>query len=157
MPKRSKAETKHTIEQILIEAQKQILEMGYDVMSYSSLSEATGISRTGISHHFPHKSDFLTQLEPKFASLLMEHLDFSCRDALRTSWLRALELPTFSGIVKLFFSICGSSQLDSAQYKTLGSLNAKASAELGEHGPSIIDTLLGRSAVLLFSQKPQAV
>ena len=156
MPKRSKAETKQTVEQILLEAQRQILHMGYDVMSYSSLADATGISRTGISHHFPHKSDFLLQLEPEFATLLIAELDFSDLKALQLSWNRALQSVTFSGIVKLVFSICGSNQLTSCSFTTLSVLKAKVAQHLGHEGVLLINHLLGHSAMVLFSQVEQS-
>ncbi|MGS0730671.1 TetR family transcriptional regulator, partial [Shewanella sp. 0m-11] len=95
MAKRTKIQTKQTIQQILDEAMKQILDLGYDAMSYSTLSEATGISRTGISHHFPHKIDFLKQLDSRIANLFIERLDFSCIQSLQNSWKASLKLPYF--------------------------------------------------------------
>ncbi|MCL1058782.1 TetR/AcrR family transcriptional regulator [Shewanella gelidimarina] len=155
MPKRSRAETKQTIEQITAAALQQMLNMGYDAMSYSTLSQATGISRTGISHHFPYKADFLTLLEPKLGALLIEDLDFSTTESLQKSWLCALETPQFSAIIKLFFAICGSSQLHTAQYKTLTLLHDKVAIELGDQGRTTVDTLLGQSAIFLFKQNRQ--
>ncbi|MCL1052184.1 TetR family transcriptional regulator [Shewanella abyssi] len=152
MPKRSKADTKQTIEQILAAALQQILSMGYDAMSYSTLSQTTGVSRTGISHHFPYKADFLNQLEPKLAALLIEDLDFSSIESLQKSWHSALETEQFSAILKLFFAICGSNQLNTAQYKILTLLNEKVALELGTPGESAVDTLLGQSATFLFKQ-----
>ncbi|MFT5788386.1 MAG: AcrR family transcriptional regulator [Shewanella sp.] len=155
MPKRSRVETKQTIEQILAAALQQMLTIGYDAMSYSTLSHATGISRTGISHHFRYKADFLNLLEPQLAALLIEHLDFSCIESLQKSWLRALEVPQFCAIIKLFFAICGSNQLNTAQYKMLTLLNEKVAVELGEIGGATIDTLLGQSAIFVFKQNGQ--
>ncbi|GAL03337.1 transcriptional regulator LuxT [Photobacterium aphoticum] len=53
MPKRSKEDTEITIQTIMDAVVDQILTLGYDKMSYTTLSKQTGISRTGISHHFP--------------------------------------------------------------------------------------------------------
>ncbi|QQX79460.1 TetR family transcriptional regulator [Shewanella sp. KX20019] len=152
MPKRSKADTKQTIEQILAAALQQILSMGYDAMSYSTLSQTTGISRTGISHHFPYKADFLNQLEPKLAALLIEQLDFSGIEPLQRSWHSALETEQFCAIIKLFFAICGSNELNTTQYKTLTLLKEKVAGELGSQGELAVDTLLGQSAMFLFKQ-----
>jgi AcrR family transcriptional regulator len=55
MPKRSREETEITIQTILGAVVYQMLNLGYDRMSYTTLSQQTGIFRTGISHHFPKK------------------------------------------------------------------------------------------------------
>lgn len=48
MAKRSRVQTEQTINQIMDEALRQILTIGFETMSYTTLSEATGISRTEI-------------------------------------------------------------------------------------------------------------
>lgn len=58
MPKRSKEETEITIQKIMDAVVDQLLRLGYDKMSYTTLSQQTGVSRTGISHHFPKKNRF---------------------------------------------------------------------------------------------------
>lgn len=55
MPKRSKEDTEITIQKIMDAVVDQLLRLGYDRMSYTTLSQQTGVSRTGISHHFPKK------------------------------------------------------------------------------------------------------
>ncbi len=62
MPKRSKEDTEITIQTIMDAVIEQILTLGYDKMSYTTLSNQTGISRTGISHHFPKSKILLTHL-----------------------------------------------------------------------------------------------
>jgi len=49
MPKRSKEDTEITIQTIMDAVVDQILTLGYDKMSYTTLSNQTGISRTGSS------------------------------------------------------------------------------------------------------------
>lgn len=46
MPKRSKEDTEITIQTIMDAVVDQILTLGYDKMSYTTLSKQTGISRT---------------------------------------------------------------------------------------------------------------
>ena len=72
MAKRSRVETEQTVNQILDEALKQILTIGFDAMSYTTLSTATGISRTGISHHFPKKTEFLVRLDHRIGQLFVD-------------------------------------------------------------------------------------
>ncbi|MGS0683356.1 TetR family transcriptional regulator [Shewanella sp. 125m-7] len=157
MAKRTKIQTKQTIQQILDEAMKQILDLGYDAMSYSTLSEATGISRTGISHHFPHKIDFLKQLDSRIASLFIERLDFSCIQSLQTSWKNSLNLPYFRAIIRLFFSICGSNQVDVERYNAISLASDKALNELGEQGRLLVNALVGQSALVLFGQPNEVI
>ncbi|MCG9728677.1 TetR/AcrR family transcriptional regulator [Shewanella sp. Isolate13] len=152
MAKRSKVETEQTVQQILDEAMKQILELGYDAMSYTTLSEATGISRTGISHHFPHKVDFLTQLDSRLANLFIDRLDFSCIQSLQTSWKVSLKQPHFIAIIRLYFSICGSKQVNVSRYRAITLASEKALSELGEQGRLLVNALVGQSALALCNQ-----
>ncbi len=75
MPKRSKEDTEITIQTIMDAVVDQILTLGYDKMSYTTLSKQTGISRTGISHHFPKKQDFAKALDGRIFRLFVEKLD----------------------------------------------------------------------------------
>ncbi len=152
MAKRSKIQTEKTVQQILDEAMKQILDIGYDAMSYSTLADATGISRTGISHHFPRKVDFLKQLDNRIAELFIERLDFSCIQSLQRSWKSSLDLPYFRAIIQLYFSICGSKQVNISRYRAITLAGEKALAELGEQGRLLVNALVGQSAIVLFGQ-----
>ena len=82
MAKRSRVETEQTVNQILDEALKQILTIGFDAMSYTTLSNATGISRTGISHHFPKKTEFLVRLDHRIGQLFVDALNFDSLSSL---------------------------------------------------------------------------
>ncbi|WP_299804191.1 TetR family transcriptional regulator [uncultured Shewanella sp.] len=152
MAKRSKIQTEQTVQQILDEAMKQILEIGYDAMSYSTLSQATGISRTGISHHFPYKVDFLKQLDSRIGHLFIDRLDFSCIQSLQNSWKASLKLPYFIAIIRLYFSICGSQQVNINRYRAISLASEKALTELGEQGRLLVNALVGQSALLLCNQ-----
>ncbi|AQS37957.1 transcriptional regulator, TetR family [Shewanella psychrophila] len=152
MAKRSKAQTEQTIKQILDEALQQVLSIGYESMSYTTLSEATGISRTGISHHFPRKAEFLIRLDANIASLFIHDLDFSTLSALETSWMKALGSHRFCAVLRLFFSLCGYSNKDITMFKAIDTARDTAISNLGSLGEGTFNDLLGRSAVILLSQ-----
>lgn len=105
MPKRSKEDTEVTVLLILDAVVDQLIRLGYDKMSYTTLSLQIGISRTGISHHFPKKTDFITRLDNRLLDILFGRLDLK-GDEQRfiQSWLVALESDErFRGILRLFF------------------------------------------------------
>ncbi|MDD1827977.1 TetR family transcriptional regulator [Photobacterium sp. ZSDE20] len=104
MAKRSKVDTSRTIQLILDNANQQLLTVGYENMSYTTLSLATELSRTGISHHFPKKTDFLTALEGRFLKQLIDRLIINEGSSqLEQSWRKALLNSEFSAILKLVF------------------------------------------------------
>ncbi|MBE8167463.1 MAG: TetR/AcrR family transcriptional regulator [Shewanella sp.] len=156
MAKRSKSQTELTINQIMDEALKQILTIGFDAMSYTTLSEATGISRTGISHHFPKKTDFLVKLDDKIGSMFIDSLDFSDTNKLEKSWMDALDRPKSRATLRLFFSLCGSSCNRVKLFKAVVQARESAIEALGTSGENCINLLLGRSAIILISEKDNA-
>lgn len=149
MAKRSKVQTKQTVQQILDEAMKQIFELGYDSMSYSTLSDATGISRTGISHHFPRKSDFLTRLDSQIADIFIERLDFSSIQSLQTTWKESLTQANFRAIIRLFFFLCGSQQINMNRYQAISLASETAFEKMGDQGRLLVNALVGQSALVL--------
>ena len=76
MPKRSKEDTEITVQKIMDAVVDQLLRLGYDKMSYTTLSQQTGVSRTGISHHFPKKTDFTNALDGRIFSMFIDNEDF---------------------------------------------------------------------------------
>ncbi|MDK9739099.1 TetR/AcrR family transcriptional regulator [Vibrio sp. D173a] len=104
MPKRSKEDTLITVNLILDTATHQLLTMGYDKMSYTTLSQATKISRTGISHHFPKKTDFLLALQGRFLTVIIDQLNLTKGLVeLETSWRKALFNQDFVAVLRLTF------------------------------------------------------
>ncbi|MGF1691986.1 TetR/AcrR family transcriptional regulator [Photobacterium kagoshimensis] len=104
MPKRSKEDTEITIQTIMDAVVDQLLTLGYDKMSYTTLSKQTGISRTGISHHFPKKSDFANAMDGRIFKLFIEKLELdSDLDAFIASWVAALDDEKFLAILRLLF------------------------------------------------------
>lgn len=151
MAKRSRVQTEQTINQIMDEALKQILTIGFETMSYTTLSEATGISRTGISHHFPRKSDFLVRLDGRIGHLFVAALDFSSQENLEASWMQAMQEEHFRAVLKLFFSLCGGANNDITLFRAVSSARQYAISELGLVGDRTINHLLGRSALILLT------
>ncbi|QSX29378.1 TetR family transcriptional regulator [Shewanella cyperi] len=155
MAKRSKVQTEQTINQIMDEALKQILTIGYEAMSYTTLSEATGISRTGISHHFPKKMDFLVRLDARIGRLFVAALDFSSAEALERSWLVAMHEPHYRAVMRLFFSLCGYGAGEMTLFRAVHGARETALLELGMVGEKTINCLLGRTAIMLMSDLEQ--
>ncbi|MCG7496644.1 TetR/AcrR family transcriptional regulator [Vibrio sp. Of7-15] len=104
MPKRSKEDTEITIQKIMDAVVDQLLTLGYDKMSYTTLSQQTGVSRTGISHHFPKKTDFTAALDGRIFRLFVEKLDMqNGKDAFINSWISSLEDTQFRAVLRLLF------------------------------------------------------
>ncbi|RJX68924.1 TetR/AcrR family transcriptional regulator [Vibrio sinensis] len=104
MPKRSKEDTEITIQKIMDAVVDQLLRLGYDKMSYTTLSQQTGVSRTGISHHFPKKTDFTAALDGRIFKMFVEHLNFDgSLSEFSDSWVKALDNPEFLAILRLLF------------------------------------------------------
>ncbi|GLR76092.1 MULTISPECIES: TetR/AcrR family transcriptional regulator [Aliivibrio] len=104
MPKRSKEDTEITIQKIMDAVIDQLLRLGYDKMSYTTLSQQTGVSRTGISHHFPKKTDFTAALDGRIFRLFAERLEMQGdKQAFIDSWIASLEDEQFRAILRLLF------------------------------------------------------
>ncbi|SDH93492.1 transcriptional regulator, TetR family [Vibrio xiamenensis] len=104
MPKRSKEDTEITIQKIMDAVVDQLLRLGYDKMSYTTLSQQTGVSRTGISHHFPKKTDFTSALDGRIFRMFVEYLDFENKiEDFTDSWMKALNDQQFLAILRLLF------------------------------------------------------
>lgn len=156
MAKRSRVETELTVNQILDEAFKQILTIGFDEMSYTTLSTAIGVSRTGISHHFPRKTEFLVRLEHRIEQFFVESLDFSSIESLELSWGKALQHKEYKAVLKLFFSLCSRNDDSIDYFKAVNTAKEMATTKLGENGGKCISQLVGYSAFLLLETTIQS-
>ncbi|MBM7070507.1 TetR family transcriptional regulator [Shewanella sp. 202IG2-18] len=155
MAKRSKSQTEVTINQIMDEAFKQILSIGFEAMSYTTLSEATGISRTGISHHFPKKTDFLVKLDERIGELFVQSMNFSSVSALKESWAATLAKPRYKAVMRLFFSLCGYNDNRLAHFRAVENLESNALNSLGEEGKNTVHQLIGEASVQLLKEEAQ--
>ncbi|WP_261875606.1 TetR/AcrR family transcriptional regulator [Vibrio rarus] len=151
MPKRSKEDTEITVNNIMDVVVEQLLTIGYDKMSYTTLSQATGISRTGISHHFPKKTDFTNALDNRIFSLLLTHLNFeSDLKSFTQSWLSSLEASQFMAIIRLMFHHLV--MFDSAHeftQKGMNRLTMQLKERYGEAGKKELERLLGLTVMKL--------
>jgi len=151
MAKRSKAQTELTIQQIMDEAFRQILTIGFETMSYSTLADALGISRTGVSHHFPRKIDFLLRLNERIGEHFISALDFSSNAALQRSWQQAMIRPEQQAVLRLFFSLCGRVEDEMPEFIAVEQAMQQAEVALGLSGREQVQELLGASALQLSS------
>lgn len=145
MPKRSKEDTLATINKILDTAENQLLELGYDKMSYTTLSKQTGISRTGISHHFPKKTDFTTALEGRFVKLVIDELNCeSSLIAFEESWRHALKNEKFMSVFRLAFHHSIVSDEDRVfSHRLITAITGIISHKLGESAVRSVEWLVG--------------
>jgi AcrR family transcriptional regulator len=150
MPKRSKEDTEKTISAINEAVVEQMLVLGYDKMSYTTLSEQTGISRTGISHHFPRKTDFTEAIDSRLFDMFTAHLALdNDLETFKKSWLDALSSSQqFSAILRLFIHHIVSSE-GSVRFakKGLDGVYDITMDKLGAEAEYAIDWLLGKSIV----------
>jgi len=151
MPKRSKEDTEITIKVITEAVVEQILTIGYDRMSYTTLSDQTGISRTGISHHFPKKVDFVETVSDEIVSIFHEYLDFSHGiNGLKTSWKCALNDKRFVALTRLLMHhILLSEGSKPFAHKILNMLYSMVNESLGDDGYDVLESLLGHSLVVI--------
>ena len=149
MPKRSKEETEITIQKIMDAVVDQLLRLGYDKMSYTTLSQQTGVSRTGISHHFPKKTDFTVALDGLIFKMFVEYLslDGSLQD-FSDSWNRALDSSEFLAILRLLFHHIVTSQ-NTHDFAKVGidRLYQTVESQFGGNSAKEIEWLIGKSLV----------
>ncbi|ARP00448.1 hypothetical protein K08M3_36010 [Vibrio alginolyticus] len=149
MPKRSKEDTEITIQKIMDAVIDQLLRLGYDKMSYTTLSQQTGISRTGISHHFPKKTDFTAALDSRIFKMFIEHLEFDKGlNAFSQSWIKALEDAEFLAILRLLFHhIVTAENAQEFAANGIDRLYKMVESQFGAGGDKELEWLIGRSLI----------
>lgn len=149
MPKRSKEDTEITIQKIMDAVVDQLLRLGYDRMSYTTLSQQTGVSRTGISHHFPKKTDFTAALDGRIFKLFVEHLEFDKGlNAFSDSWIVALEDEQFRAILRLLFHhIVIAERAHEFAVNGIDRLYKMVESKFGESSEKELEWLFGKSLV----------
>ncbi len=151
MPKRSKEDTEVTIKTIMDAVVDQLLRLGYDKMSYTTLSQQTGVSRTGISHHFPKKTDFVLALDGRIFNLFVEYLDLEHgSDVFADSWLKGLENEEFLAILRLFFHhTVAADRAEEFAYSGVQRMYKLANEKLGEGSDKQVEWLIGKSLIVM--------
>ncbi|CAH0535096.1 hypothetical protein VST7929_02757 [Vibrio stylophorae] len=147
MPKRSKEDTEITIQTIMDAVSDQLLRLGYDKMSYTTLSQQTGISRTGISHHFPKKQDFVRALDGRIFEIFASHLELEQdKQAFIDSWLKALDNHDFLAVLRmLFFHISSAREAHELASGGIERLFEMFCGKYGEENRHDLEWLLGVS------------
>ncbi len=149
MPKRSKEDTEITIQKIMDAVVDQLLRLGYDKMSYTTLSQQTGVSRTGISHHFPKKTDFTAALDSRIFKMFVEHVDFdNGLDSFSSSWVTALDNEEFRAILSLLFHhIVTTQNTHEFAINGIDRLYKMTESQFGESSSKELEWLIGKSLV----------
>lgn len=149
MPKRSKEDTEITIQKIMDAVVDQLLRLGYDKMSYTTLSQQTGVSRTGISHHFPKKTDFTAALDGRIFKMFVEHVEFEKGlEEFSSSWVAALDSDEFLAILRLLFHHIVTSQ-STHEFASNGidRLYKMTESQFGEGSAKELEWLIGKSII----------
>ncbi|KJY82829.1 transcriptional regulator [Vibrio galatheae] len=149
MPKRSKEDTEITIQKIMDAVVDQLLRLGYDKMSYTTLSQQTGVSRTGISHHFPKKTDFTAALDGRIFTMFVEHIEFDKGvSEFSSSWVSALDNDEFRAILRLMFHHIVTSQ-NSHEFASnaVQRLYTVCEEKLGQGSAKELEWLIGKSLI----------
>lgn len=151
MPKRSKEDTEVTVHTIIEAVREQVTTLGYDKMSYSTLSDQTGISRTGISHHFPRKTDFAEIIADDIFEKMVDVLEFSSGiEAFKVSWMEGLKNEDFKSILRvMFFHIISSEGSKIFSQRGLNLLYHAVEEAFGEDAFPVLEWLIGRSIVVM--------
>ncbi|NIY84935.1 TetR/AcrR family transcriptional regulator [Vibrio hepatarius] len=149
MPKRSKEDTEITIQKIMDAVVDQLLRLGYDKMSYTTLSQQTGVSRTGISHHFPKKTDFTAALDSRIFKMFVEHVDFdNGLDSFSSSWVTALDNEEFRAILRLLFHhIVTTQNTHEFAINGIDRLYKMTESQFGGSSSKELEWLIGKSLV----------
>ncbi|HAS63193.1 MAG TPA: transcriptional regulator [Vibrio sp.] len=149
MPKRSKEDTEITIQKIMDAVVDQLLRLGYDKMSYTTLSQQTGVSRTGISHHFPKKTDFTAALDGRIFKMFVEHLNFDASlNEFSDSWIKALDSSEFLAILRLLFHhIVTSENAHEFAANGIERLYKAVEAKFGKESGKELEWLIGKSLI----------
>ncbi|PMH43189.1 transcriptional regulator [Vibrio sp. 10N.286.49.B3] len=149
MPKRSKEDTEITIQKIMDAVVDQLIRLGYDKMSYTTLSQQTGVSRTGISHHFPKKVDFTAALDGRIFQIFVGYLDLeNDLSTFSKSWVAALDNKEFVAILRLVFHhIVTSAKSQEFASNNIARLYQVLEERFGKESDKELEWLLGKSLV----------
>lgn len=150
MARRTHEDTQITINTILDVATEQLITLGYEKMSYTTLSDQTGISRTGISHHFAKKVDIPRALQVRLLKMMMDKLDLSDNEAaFIASWKHHFDDAEFMAIwrLALLMTVCEHHTPYLCDFQR--QVEAVASYKLNKNCKHIIEWLIGLTLLTL--------
>ncbi|MGR5131717.1 TetR family transcriptional regulator [Vibrio alfacsensis] len=150
MARRTQEDTQITINTILDVATEQLITLGYERMSYTTLSEQTGISRTGICHHFPRKADLACALQGRFLKRIVDKLDLNgSEESFATSWEIALSDAEFLAIWRLAVQMTVCDHHPAYLHELHVQIESIACAKLGQPCQHTIEWLIGKTLLSL--------
>lgn len=135
--------SENTKSRILDVAQDLIQRLGVNAMSYHDISEAVGIRKASIHHHFPSKEDLLRELLERYSLQFFEIVDRIIESDLspNTKLRRYMEL--FEGTLKEGDNdkvcLCG---ILGAEWTTLGNSSAELVKKFYEENEKRIADIL---------------
>lgn len=91
MGRASIAEAKKTKQKIIDAAFHITMKEGFERLTFTSLSNHCGISRSGINRHFPKKSDLIISLEPLLSNIMLSQMNFESTSKFYVSWVDGLK------------------------------------------------------------------
>lgn len=91
MAKATAAEAAITRQKIIDAMLSITLEKGFEYVTLGSLAKEVGISRSGVSGHFPKRDDLILAIQPEIAKMLREQLCFDSPELFLESWKGSLE------------------------------------------------------------------
>lgn len=150
MARRTLENTQITINTILDTAIEQLITLGYEKMSYTTLSNQTGISRTGISHHFAKKVDIPRALQGRLFKMMMNKLDLSDNEAaFISSWKHHFDDTEFMAIWRLALLMTVCEHHTPYLFDLQRQVEAIASYKLNKDCKHMIEWLIGLTLLTL--------
>ncbi|MGR5238454.1 TetR family transcriptional regulator [Vibrio alfacsensis] len=150
MARRTQEDTQITINTILDVTTEQLITLGYERMSYTTLSEQTGISRTGICHHFPKKADLACSLQGRFLKRIVDKLDLNATvESFATSWKNALNDAEFLAIWRLAIQMTVCDHHPTYLHELHVQIESITSSKLDQSCQHTIEWLIGKTILTL--------
>lgn len=150
MARRNQEDTQITINTILDVATEQLITLGYERMSYTTLSEQTGVSRTGICHHFTKKAELPCALQGRFLKRIVDKLDLNgSEERLASSWEMALSDAEFLAIWRMAVQMTVSEHYPTYLNELHMQITSIACAKLGLPCQHTIEWLIGKTLLSL--------
>lgn len=78
------------------------LNEGWENVTYDRLSKETGLRKSTLQGYYPTSKDFDVAIKGKVFPILMQHLDFTSRQSLVSSWQQALQHNQFRMVMRMF-------------------------------------------------------
>jgi AcrR family transcriptional regulator len=79
------------------------LNEGFDKATFAYIAKKAGVSKSGINAHFDRKADIAKELEPLFAKIINEHLNYESTAAFSKTWQKAIDSePNFVAAIIAF-------------------------------------------------------